>query len=101
MMGTIVRKLIRADGSSRDLAHALSIADIKELISAEALDIVRLRHWGERPRVMFVDDIGHVKDLPINVKTARLYWANCIPGTTPVIVGDAVVVPHDDFAQRG
>jgi len=85
------RILIRADGTEQPLDKAQTIEQIRQLIGATALDSVNLRdRFGH---VMFVDDLGHDKQLPVNAKATELYHAICIPGTTHQIRGDVVVVP--------
>lgn len=94
----LVRKLIRTDGSEKELQRATPMDVIRRLIVADSLDMVRLRHWGEPLHVMLVDDLGGYKDLPINPEATKLYHANCIPGVVHPIRGDVVIVPDDDFA---
>lgn len=95
---TVVRKLIRADGTTVDLARGKSLRELAALIGADTCDTVLLRHMGEPLHVMLVDDVGHMKNLPINALATELYLANCRPGTTHEIRGDVVVVPDFDFA---
>lgn len=94
---TAARKVIRADGSEIPLPHAQDIAAIQRLIGADTLDIVQLRHLGAPRAVMFVDDVGHAKGLPVNPKATELYLANCRPGTTHQIRGDVAIVFDEDF----
>lgn len=97
-MGALTRRLIRADGTAKDLIGPLSMKEIGKLIGADTLDSVNLRHLGSPPRVMLVDDNGHAAGKPVNEEATRLYHANCYPGTTHQIVGDVVVVLDEDFA---
>ena len=111
---TIIRKLIRTDGTEAELPGALSNDAIGKLIGAETMDVVPLHQFGPL-HVMFVDDNGYeVEEIqhspthferrpvralkPVNVKATQLYHANCKPGTTHQIIGDVVVVPDEDFA---
>lgn len=98
----MIRKLIRTDGSALDLAPGkrLSTQEIHELIGADTLDTVQLRHLGHPPHVMFVDDAGYEKELPMNVEATRMYLANCRPGTMHKIRGDVVVAPDSDFGEH-
>lgn len=96
---TITRKLIRTDGTEIHLEGPHAMADIMQIIGAETLDVVKLRHMGEPLHAMLVDDEGHLWDRPINQKATTLYHANCKPGTTWPIRGDVVIVPDSDFAE--
>ena len=93
-----MRKIIRTDGTTTDLAQRLPMAQISASINADTLDTVVLRHMGHPLHVMVVDDSGHTKGLPVNEEATRLYHFNCLPGTTHQIRGDVVVVPDADFA---
>lgn len=61
-----------------------------------AIDVVRLRHLGEPPMLMFVDDNGAITEppAPINQAATLLYHANCISGTIWPIRGDVIVGPE-------
>jgi hypothetical protein len=91
-----IRKLIRADGTSVELAPVSMT--IHTLIGADTLDSVNLRHLGRPAHVMLVDDTGMVDGKPANAEATKLYHANCRPGTTHPICGDVVVAPDEDFA---
>lgn len=93
-----MRKLIRADGSTMALPKRQSMEWLRQLIGADTLDTVNLRHLGRPTHVMLVDDNGHAKGRPVNAEATRLYLANCRPGTVHEIVGDVVIVPDEDFA---
>ena len=93
-----MRKIIRTDGTTTDLAQRLPMAQISASINADTLDTVVLRHMGHPMHVMVVDDSGHTKGLPVNEEATRLYRFNCLPGATHQIRGDVVVVPDADFA---
>ncbi len=96
---TVTRKLIRVDGTETELQGPHAIQDVQAMIGADALDMTTLRHMGEPLHVMLVDDEGALKDLPVNTKATALYHANCVPGTTWKIHGDAVIVPDSDYAE--
>lgn len=96
---TALRKLIRDDGTEVELVGPHAINDIKQLIGADTLDTVALRHLGSPLHVMLVDDAGMIDGRPVNVKATALYHANCRPGTTHPICGDVVVVPDGDFGS--
>jgi hypothetical protein len=112
---TLIRKLIRTDGTSQDLPAAVTMKEVHELIGADGLDTVSLHHLGTPLHVMMVDDRGYEFEViehagnhfehrptralkPVNVEATRLYLLNCKPGTTHQIVGDVVVLPDEDFA---
>lgn len=110
-----MRRLIKADGTERDLPGPMTIRECCDLINADICDTIMLRHMGAKPlHVMICDDRGydsvpviegntcHLEPvrarLPVNREATRLYHLNCRPGTTHQIVGDVVVVPDSDFA---
>jgi hypothetical protein len=94
-MNRPTRKLIRHDGTEIDTGR-LTIGDVEKLIGAELLDTVNLRD--AHGHVMLVDDLGHRKGLPINMKATALYLTVCRPETKHQIRGDVVIVPDGDFA---
>jgi hypothetical protein len=94
----VIRELIKADGTRRDLIGPHAIEDLRKMIGADSIDTVMLHNLGHPMHVMLVDDLGHDKQLPVNVEATKLYHANCRPGTRHQIRGDVVVVPDDDFA---
>lgn len=115
-----MRQLIKTDGTITDLPDArLTMRAIHELIGAESLDFVSLKHMGNPLHVMALDDNGYethnersvrygvnvieiVCDKsrrPVNALATELYQRNCRPGTNHQIVGDVVIVPDEDFAD--
>ena len=97
----LVRKLIRTDGTVKELPRRITPGLIESLIDADTLDVVRLRHMGAPLHVMILDDQGTHKDLPVNDEATRLYHANCIPDADlPPIRGDVVIAPDQDFADE-
>jgi len=111
---TVIRRLIRTDGTTVDLQRGLSWETIHELIGAESIDVVALHHLGDPLHVMLVDDnawefevVEHspnhfehrptVARKPLNAEATRLYRLNCKPGVTHQIAGDVVVMPDEDF----
>lgn len=87
-----MRMLYRADGTTQELAPDINGGKVAALIGADALDTVSRVHDG--CHVMYVDDNGHGKGLPVNEVATRLYHARCYPGSNPPpIVGDVVVLP--------
>lgn len=99
MTAQLQRRLLRADGTRCELPVPLDVANIARLIDAECPTTVTLHHLGHPLHVLVIDDMGYDKNLPINREATLLYWANCRPGTTHCILGDAVVAPDFDFAQ--
>lgn len=113
----MMRRLIRADGTSIDLPEPISMARAHALINATICDTVALHHLGQPLHVMLLDDLGYETKAitdgdstllvpmtarkPVNVEATRLYHLNCIPGTTHQIVGDVLVMPDDDYAPEG
>lgn len=96
---TVTRKLIRADGTETELVGPHAMTDLKQLIGADVLTSVWMKHMGVPLHVMLVDDSGHDKGLPVNEKATSLYHANCRPGVTHENRGDVVLVPDGDFAE--
>lgn len=92
-----MRRLIRTDGTTADHDQPKDINAVRELIGANVLDTVILRHLGQPLHVMIVNDLGHRHGLPVNAEATRLYLANCVPGTTHEIRGDVFVAPDEDF----
>ena len=111
---TMIRRLIRTDGTSVELEPGLSFDEIHKLIGAETLD-TDLHHLGHPLHVMLVDDRGYEFETiehspgnfenrvtrarkPLNQEATRLYHLNCKPGVEHQIVGDVVILPDEDFA---
>ena len=91
------RRIIRCDGTTELVDKPMTVAEIEKRIGADVTDTVRLRHLRAGVIVMFVDDRGHDKNLPVNFVATALYWANCVPGTTHLILGDVVITNDSDF----
>lgn len=85
--------IIRADGKEEHVEHTGH--DLASLIGADFLD----HFMKDRTHIVFVDDLGHSKNLPINEKATKMYWDICIPGTVVPIVGDVVIVEEDPDAE--
>lgn len=96
----MTRRIIRTDGKEVELTiERPTTMQIRALIGAKVLDTVQLRHLGRPTQIMFVDDLAHINELPINEKATALYLANCYPGTTHVIRGDVLIAFDQDFAE--
>lgn len=80
---------IRRTNGTREVVDlpANDMDAVAKAIGADVLDVVNLRDG----RVMFVDDLGHDKNLPVNRDGTALYWKVCRPGTTWEIVGDVAI----------
>ena len=89
------RKLIMPDGTETEL-ESCTMKEAYKLIGANSLDTVNLRD--KFGHVMLVDDLGHSKRLPVNMKGTALYLTVCRPETKHVIRGPVVIVPDGDFA---
>ncbi len=111
----VIRKLFRTDGTSMDLPKGMDWDALKNLMGADTIDTVILRHMGNPMHVMLVDDNGYeVQEVqispthferrpvrarkPLNVEATRLYHLNCKPGVEHQIVGHVIVMPDEDFA---
>jgi hypothetical protein len=82
--------LINTDGTSTNVT-AETASDIEKILNAGMLDAVDLRDG----HVMFVDDDGQAKRLPVNFKGTKLYHSVCRAGTTFQIRGDVVIAEMD------
>lgn len=91
-MSTIIRKVLRADGTVEQLDRAQTIAQVRKLIGADVLDRFIL---ADGVHVCMVDDTGLLTGLPINEAATRLYQQRT--GGNGHICGDAVVLPDSDF----
>lgn len=90
---TVIRKVIRVDGTVTELTGPISIREAQRLINADAIDTVLLR---DRIHVMLVDDTGMIDGLPVNAEATRLYQERA-PYSPHSIHGDVVVLPDSDF----
>lgn len=88
------RVLIRHDGTCQHFEAPVLYQHIKELIGASCLDVVSL---DKRKLKMYVDDVGHGRNLPVNEVATALYHEVCRPGTTFQIVGNVFLMPHTDL----
>lgn len=95
---TVARRVIRVDGTEEPLPHAITMRRALDLIGADAIDTVSLKHLGRPLQVMLVDDVGMIDGKPINAKATALYRANTRPGNPYSIHGDVVVLFDEDFA---
>lgn len=92
-MNTLIRKVIRVDGTVTELPRPITILRACELINADTLDSVMLT---DGIHVMLVDDTGMVSGRPVNPEATRLYRERA-PGSPYSIHGDVVIVPDSDF----
>lgn len=67
--------------------------DMYVLAGCRTFDSVNLRDG----RVMMVDDVGMIENLPVNPKATELYHSVCKPGTIHQIHGDVLIVQDADF----
>jgi hypothetical protein len=87
--------LIQPDDSE---PQELTIVDVRNTLNevrphfgkGSCLDITRVIS-GSKVCTMAIDDHGHSKRLPINMRATAAYRLNCKPGTTHVIFGPAVI----------
>lgn len=94
----VARRVIRVDGTEEQLPHAITMRRALDLIGADTIDTVSLKHLGGPLQVMLVDDAGMIDDKPINQKATALYHANSRAGNPHSIHGDVVVLFDEDFA---
>lgn len=93
---TLMRKIIRCNGSEQELIGPTSIHDLQILLNATTLDTVNLRDGNH---IMLVDDNGHALKKPFNQTATILYRSLCKPGTTHSILGDVAIVPDSDYSN--
>ena len=86
--------LLRTNGTVEEITISYHDGILGELsdkyFGGATMDLTRVKFRG-RLCHMAVDDDGHGKGLPGNVAATQAYLANCYPGTTHFIAGDAVV----------
>lgn len=90
--------VITTDGIAVTLHRAPTVDDLRRIIKADALDVVRVGKLIPNDVVMYVDDLGLKTHKPINEEATKLYLAICIPGATGKIAGDVVLVHDEDLA---
>ena len=98
-MTIITRKLIRVDGTEVPLHGPHALDDVRQMIGADTLCTVNLRHMGPPLHVMLADDTGAITGKPVNERATALYQQRCWPGATATIHGDVVIVPDSDYAE--
>lgn len=89
------RYVIHPTGAVEALPGQLSYEAIADLIDATLLNHFRLPDG----RIVFVDESGHPKRLPLNPEATKLCQSAARPGTRNTIAGAAVVVPGTDFSD--
>ena len=85
--------VIEPDGSTRNLHEPITAQAAARHIGTDVLDVARVRPERAENRrgvMMWVDDLGHTKGLPVNPVATQLY------GTGWPIVGTAVVFDDGD-----
>lgn len=99
---TIIRMLLRADGSHDDLPTSTGLDYVRVLFGSSLLRVVTLRHLDPSRHTMFFDDRVGSDELPVNVHATELmqtewraYPASYLSATALTQVrGDAVVLPE-------
>lgn len=86
--------LLKTDGTEESITINYHDGILGELsdkyFGGVTMDLTKVRYKG-RLCHMAVDDEGFCKNLPRNEVATKAYLANCHPGTTHHIAGDAVV----------
>lgn len=90
----MMRVILRADDSMELVYGPLTIEEVEKELNAECLDTVPLAHGV----VMFVDDDGIAKGLPINLNASHLRWGKYGARDDNYIHGDAYIFPDNDYA---
>lgn len=106
---TIIRKLLRTDGTCTELHTALTMTELCKLIDARRVEYARMRHLGGNPLHFLVFDESAIrKDLPLNLQATELqavecrtYHMHCQPGTLHKVRGNVVVQPAREFMAEG
>jgi hypothetical protein len=67
--------VLRADGATEQLTRPITLGQAHELIGADALDVPTVAHpWLLNELMsMFLDDLGHRTNLPVNERATILY----------------------------
>lgn len=94
-----MNRIIRANGETEPIPYPPKVDYISEKLGSEVLDAVYLHHLGLPIQVMWVDDHGIDKQLPINEAATGLYLANCKPGSKGKIYGDVAIVYENDLTD--
>lgn len=94
-----MNRIIRTDGTTEPIPFPPTIGYISDALGGVILGTVNLHHLGIPLQVMFVDDYGDEKKLPINAEATALYRANCRKGTDAAIRGDVAIVYDHDFSE--
>jgi hypothetical protein len=92
MTDTVVRRLIKTDGSIEVLGGAMSKTALQILLCANELDALNLGTG----MVMLADIDGIERNLPINPLATEIYHRRANPGAN-MIHGDVVIVADSDF----
>jgi hypothetical protein len=98
---TIIRKLIRSDGSSMDLPAGKGADWLRNLIRADQVDAIALPTFIAPLHMMLTDLHGYNKRLPLNLRATKMYLMHSTPGAQDRIRGDVVIVPAEDLEPAG
>ena len=88
-----VRVIVHTTEEITPIVLPVTSQEVEDMIGAKCLDHVTL-HGGRH--MMWVDDNGHQKGLPVNRIATVLYWQRCGRPVEHEIVGDVVIVPLDE-----
>jgi|SRR5688572_18646771 len=72
-------------------------SEVERLINAQCLD-----HVTFSDKVLWVDDIGIAKNLPVNPEASKMYQSKCRPEvrSTCFLYGDAAITYESDFPEE-
>lgn len=89
-----MRRLIPVYGDVTEYEKPIDMTEILSLIGASTADSFNL---SDQVHVVIVDDAGHAKGRPINIRATSMYWARCGGPNSHMIRGDVFLCPDSDF----
>src|SRR4051812_3154282 len=107
-----MRQVIYTNGHTEELQSKVQWPSVKALVCEHEnslVQVVHLQHWPEDlgpdpkvPHMMCLDENGATDfhpgyPLPTNPVASRIYWAQCVAGTTWPIRGTVYICPQGDY----
>ena len=92
-----MRRLIPVEGEVVEYPSPIGMNQIRKLIGADTMDSFNLF---DRRYVVLVDDAGHAKNLPVNIRATAMYWERCGGPNSHTIRGPVFLCPDSDFEEK-